>query len=559
MTFHRSLAAQLLGRFRQEIAWVLLFSLLVNLLTLTPTLYMMQIYDRILIGQSMTSLLVISLTVVGLLLLMSYTDTLRSKILIALGSKIEVTLSDPLFANSLQHYLKDKATEPSEYLRALVEFKQFVAGMALVYLFDVLWSPVYIFIAFLLHPLLGALSLGIIALQLCLLWLNHRLNAPLARQQQTLAAQQQHFVHANLRSLLPMFAMGYAERFKQRWLQWQQTVATASEAARQRSQTMQSVIRFFRYAVQSLSLGGGAYLAIHGQLSIGSMIAANVIVAKALAPFDQMTQLWPQWVAFARANQQLSGLFTEQASVDQPRLPAVESINQLALRQFTAGYQPQAWVVQGIDLQLQAGEVVAVMGPSGSGKTTLAKSLLGLANHTQGEVLLNGMVVDYAALGLMDWRVGYLPQDFQLFEGTVAENIARFAALDSAAITQAAMLAGIHDWVLRLPRGYDTMIGFQGQVLSGGQKQQLGLARALYGNPSLVVLDEPNSNLDDSGERALNQSLLQMKQQQKIVVVVSHREQVLAVADKILWLAQGKRVAFDARDKVFAAMQVQGE
>lgn len=560
IALQQGLAGRILWQFRLDIVWVFIFSLFMNLFTLTPTLYMMQIYDRVMLSQSQMSLLIISLVTAGLFMLMAFTDLLRSKILIVLGNKIEQEVSHGLFSACLSDFLKDKVHEPSEYLRALVEFKQFISGTALANFFDLVWSPVYLLIAFMLHPLLGWLCLLTIAIQIVLLVANHWQNTRATEHILESAAKPKQFLHANLHHLLPVHAMGYTDHFKNRWTALQTDTLNASHRARKQQQGIQFWSKLYRYMVQTLSLGAGAYLAIQGQISIGTMIAANVILSRALTPFDQITQIWPQWLAFLKANNTLSVLLTptQAPQMQGVALPAVHAqppeVSSVALQQFSAQYAAdQAPVLHDVSLRLQAGDVVAVMGASGSGKTTLGKALLGLLPTTSGTVLVNDAAHDGSLLTAFT-AVGYLPQDFQLFEGTVAENIARFSGLDAQAITQAAIQAGIHEWVLRLPKGYDTMIGPAGQGLSGGQKQQLGLARAIFGQSQLLVLDEPNSNLDEAGERALHQVLLQMAQRQAITLVISHREQVLGCVNKVLWLESGRVKAFGDKATVLPLM-----
>lgn len=556
----QGLAGHIFWQFKLDVLWIFIFSLFMNLFTLTPTLYMMQIYDRVMMSHSLMSLLIISLAVLGLFGLMAFTDSLRSRILIVLGNKIEQQVSPALFEACLNRFLRDKVNEPSEQLRALVEFKQFVSGTALAHFFDVVWSPLYVLIAFLLHPVLGYVSVFTIALQLVLLWLNHRLNTQATQKTVSVAAKSRQFIHANLSHLLPLHAMGYAANFRQRWLGLQTEALNVIHAARTRTQPVQFCGKLYRYAVQTLSLGAGAYLAIRGEISIGSMIAANVILSRALVPYDQMTQFWPQWLAFVKANQTLSALLAGKMATPVQSTPNTASrakasqVNSLSLQAYSVRYASDLPpVLQAVNLHLQAGEVVAVMGASGSGKTTLGKALLGLVPVCEGAIMVNGQAHSGSVVTAFD-KVGYLPQDFQLFEGTVAENIARFSPLDAEAITAAAIAAGIHDWVLRLPKGYDTMIGTGGQLLSGGQKQQLGLARALYGDSQLVVLDEPNSNLDEAGERALHQALSLLQQKQAITLVISHREQVLNYVNKILWLDSGRIRAFGDKADVLTLM-----
>ena len=541
-----------LVKFKTELCCVFFFSLIVNLLTLTPTLYMMQIYDRVLLSQNLYTLLFLSLIFLVFFLLMAFAERIRSKVLVLLGNKIEVKLTQPVFESSLQLYLKDKSVEPSVLLRSLVEFKQFIAGALLVAFFDLVWSPLYIIVAFLLHPVLGAVCVAIVLIQLFLLMLNHRRGH--SNKQQIVDVENEHkrFTYLNLSSVLPIHAMGFQAYFAKQWLQFKSNIAVQQRQQDIQAQRSQFVLKYFRYCTQTISLGAGAWLVVHGQISVGSMIAANVIVAKAIAPLDQMSQLWPQWLSFKHANAQLSHVL-RQTDLEHNAIDFSESqlLQKLSVVDFGAQYLPQQAILKQLNFTLNAGSVVAIVGASGSGKTTLVKALMGLVPNTTGQIQINSKLQNLQTLNGFAQQTGYLPQDFQLFDGTVAENIARFAEIESESVTQAAQMAGIHEWVLRLPKGYETPIGQQGQFLSGGQKQQLGLARAIYNNSQFVVLDEPNSNLDEMGERSLHQTILHLKQRHALTLVISHRPQILNTVDQILWLENGSIKAFGSASEVW--------
>ena len=329
---------------------------------------------------------------------------------------------------------------------------------------------------------------------------------------------------------------------------------------RAKTQSIQTINKLYRYAVQTIGLGIGAYLATRGEISIGSMLAANVIISRSILPLDQMTNLWPQWIGFLSANQQLTTLFNTRLNVTTTSQTLItESFKSVELVDVSFKYANQnKCVLNNISFALSAGEVVAILGKSGSGKTTLVKALLGLFPIESGQVLYNNQSIDAINLNFLRLSIGYLPQDFQLFEGTVAENIARFGALDSEAITNAAILSGIHEWVLRLPKGYDTLIGNNGQMLSGGQKQQLGIARAVYKHAKLIILDEPNSNLDESAERSLFKLLEELKRREAITIIISHRENILQFVDKVVVIDNGQIVASGAKNDVMQTLKLDG-
>lgn len=560
MRTSNNLALELLFAYRKEISWILIFSFIANVLMLTPTLYMMQVYDRVLIGQSNFTLIILSLTTLMFFLLMMFADVVRSKMLIVIGNKIEVYLSARLFESSLNSFLQDKAIDPSHYLRYLVELKQFIAGMAIVYFFDIIWTPIFILIAFLLHEKLGFACLAMITFQIFLLIYNHFTNATLTINNLETQKQTQSYLMVSLRNLLPIFAMGFASTFKSRWLELNSRYIKEANIVRAKAQSIQTINKLYRYAVQTIGLGIGAYLATRGEISIGSMLAANVIISRSILPLDQMTNLWPQWIGFLSANQQLTTLFNTRLNVTTTSQTLItESFKSVELVDVSFKYANQnKCVLNNISFALSAGEVVAILGKSGSGKTTLVKALLGLFPIESGQVLYNNQSIDAINLNFLRLSIGYLPQDFQLFEGTVAENIARFGALDSEAITNAAILSGIHEWVLRLPKGYDTLIGNNGQMLSGGQKQQLGIARAVYKHAKLIILDEPNSNLDEFAERSLFKLLEELKRREAITIIISHRENILQFVDKVVVIDNGQIVASGAKNDVMQTLKLDG-
>lgn len=552
-----NLATELLFAYRKEISWILVFSFIANVLILSPTLYMMQVYDRVLMSLNITTLLILSLTILMFFLLMMFADIVRSKMLIVIGNKIEISLSARLFESSLVCFLQDKTIDPSSYLRNLVELKQFIAGMAIVYFFDIIWTPIFVCIAFLLHQKLGLACLAIIFIQILLLIYNHFATSNITKNNLETERQTQAFLNTSLRQLLPIFVMGFASAFKSRWLLLNNQSVIEKRQVDQKIQNIQAVNKFYRYVVQTVSLGIGAYLATRGEITIGSMLAANVIISRSILPLDQMTNLWPQWIGFLKANQQLTELFKNSISLDSKPLNEItEPINNVELVDVSFQYATQNKpVLHDVSLTLNAGDTVAILGKSGSGKTTLIKTLLGLFPIETGQVLYNNQLIDTINLNLLRQSIGYLPQDFQLFEGTIAENIARFGALDSEAITSAAIITGIHEWVLRLPKGYDTLIGNNGQALSGGQKQQLGIARAVYGQAKLIVLDEPNSNLDESGERSFFKLLDELKKRQAITIIISHRENILQFVNKIVYVENGHIVKSETNKPVMQSLE----
>jgi len=392
---------------------------------------------------------------------------------------------------------------------------------------------------------------------LFLAWLNQRVTAKPAKAASDAEVELNKFVHSKLRNAEVVESMGMLPNLRRKWADAHHRALAASERAHDTGHRFTAVVKFFRYTQSSLALGAGALLAINGEISVGSMIAGNVLVSRASQPIEMLVMTWSQFISSRESFGRLEKLLEDHPPADEGT-HAAPIRGEVALQDFTATVPGRAEaIVKPLSATFRPGEVVAVIGPSGSGKSTLARSIVGIWPHTAGEVLLDGVSVhdyDRDALGPM---LGYLPQDVELFEGTIAENIARFGELDPPQVIEAAQRAGLHDMILRFPKGYDTPIGAGGAVLSGGQRQRIALARALYGDPQLLVLDEPNANLDDVGEAALVAALQDLKSRGRTVFMVTHRLSALAVVDRLVVLQNGMVAADGPRDAVLAALRGQ--
>jgi ATP-binding cassette subfamily C exporter for protease/lipase len=441
----------------------------------------------------------------------------------------------------------------------LTQLRQFMTGNGVFAFFDVPWIPIYLAVLFLLHPWLGiaaiifALIQGTIAV-----WGNS-----MTKQAQSVATKAQtdtqNYLQSKLRNVEVLSAMGMLGSLYRRWLAKQHHSLVLSGDVQQRAGVVSAVSKFVRYAQQSLNLGIGAWLVIRGELSPGAMIAANVMMTRALAPIDLLVTTWPQFLTAKEAYARLQVLLGFQHTgrdhvVTQAPLGNL-SIDSLTVR-VPGRDKP---LLENVTFSALPGTVTVVLGPSGSGKSTLARALLGIWPGFEGRILLDDQAVDRITRESLGKHLGYLPQDIELFDGTIAENIARIGEVDSEQVIQAAEAAGLHQMILRFPNDYDSRVGQGGSFLSGGQRQRIGLARALYGSPSLVVLDEPNANLDDEGENALLKSVELLKSQGKTVVLISHRPGVIKVADRLVILQDGKLVANGPRDGVLTALQQQRE
>jgi len=423
--------------------------------------------------------------------------------------------------------------------------------------FDLPWVPIYIAVMFLLHPLLGWVSVFFAALQSLLAWSSNRKTLVPAEAAQAAQTDENLYVQGKLRNAEVLESMGMVNNLQQRW--WQRHITTLGHQHHSQSllHRITAFSKFVRYVQQSASLGVGALLVIWGELSPGAMIAANVLMVRALAPIDLMVGTWKGFITAREAFKRLGALLERHPERD-PALQRTRPLGSLTLRGVVATAPSRAQpILRGINLQVDAGTVLVVLGPSGSGKSTLARVMLGIWGDVQGEVLLDGRPIEGWDRTELGPHVGYLPQDIELFDGSIAENISRFGEVDSAQVIAAAQAAGLHDMILRFPKGYDTPMGEAGSLLSGGQRQRIALARALYGEPALIVLDEPNANLDDVGEAALARAVLALKKNGSTVVLVTHRPGAVSIADRLLVLRDGMVQLEGTRDQVMADLRTQ--
>jgi len=549
---------QALMAFRREFAVVGLLSALANLLMLTPTLYMLQVYDRVMVSQNTLTLLSVSIIALVMFGVMALAEWGRSRLLVATGIRFDERLSTRVFEASFDarvSAMNAPGHQPGKAFTDLLQVRQFITGNGVFAFFDLPWVPLYIGVMFLLHPFLGWLSIGFAVVQGLLAALGHRravAPAEAAQQAQTEANQ---YLQGKLRSAEVVEAMGMAPQLKRHWWVRHEAALHAGTASQGQTHRITAVSKFIRYTQQSLSLGAGALLVIDGQLSPGAMIAANVLMTRALAPIDMLVGTWRGYITAKQAFLRLSALLAQHPPRD-PALQRVPPTGQLSIRGVTVTVPGRpSPILKDVSVELPAGQVLVVLGPSGSGKSTLARVMLGIWGDVQGEVLMDGRPVDGWDRVELGPHVGYLPQDIELFEGTIAENIARLGEVDSDRVIAASRATGLHEMILRMSKGYDTPVGEAAAVLSGGQRQRLALARAVYGQPRLVVLDEPNANLDDVGEAALARAVLQLKAQGSSVVMITHRPGAVALADRLLLLHEGRVQAEGPRDAVLEALR----
>jgi ATP-binding cassette subfamily C exporter for protease/lipase len=546
----RSELATALYSFRKEFIWVGIFSLIANILMLSPTLYMLQVYDRVLASQSELTLLFLTVIIVLFFCIMAFSEWLRSRLLVRAGVKFDHLLSTRAFNASFEDYLSQNQKNPTAAFSHLTNVRQFLTGNGIIALFDAPWTPIYILIVFMLHPWLGWLSIAFALIQLIMTYIGHRMTYPSANAVSNAEEKSREFLTSKLKNAESVEAMGMLANLRSRWLTHHINHQSKSNIANNTQNLQQSLSKFVRYSMQSLTLGAAAMLVIKGELSVGSMIASNVLIARALQPIDLIVASWKGFIQAKEAYLKLDELLKKHPERDADTHHPIPKGN-ILLKQLVAKTPSRTIpILNQLNAEFKAGQVTGIIGPSGSGKSTLARCLVGVWPDTQGLVLLDKTPIENWDREQLGPHIGYLPQDVELFDGTLAENIGRFEDPDSEKIIDAAKRAGIHEMILKFPMGYNTPAGEAGNMLSGGQKQRLGLARAIYNNPMLIVLDEPNANLDDLGEKALMQTIQDLKKQGKTVFLITHRPNILVVADYLLVLKDGEIAHYGTRNDV---------
>ncbi|KRW66608.1 peptidase [Pseudomonas sp. TTU2014-105ASC] len=534
------------------------FSFFVNMLMLVPSFYMLQVYGRVVTSGSISTLVMLTLIMTVLMATMGSLEWTRSRIMVRLSTKLDVMLSRDVYRASFKRALDSGGMDASaQPLNDLTGLRQFLTGNGLFAFFDTPWLPVYIGVMFLFHPWYGWIAIASAIILLCLAAINEKLTGKAIAEanKQNIAASL--YTTKNLRNAEVIESMGMLHTLMERWGARQKKVLALQSSASDKGGMITSLSKTFRMLVQSLILGVGAYLAVKQEITPGLMIAGSILLGRALAPIDLMIGSWKGFISARSQYERLNDILDkQQAEPQRMSLPAPQG-NVLVENLMVGAPGSKTPILKNISFAVQAGSVVGIIGPSASGKSTLARALLGVWAPQHGVVRLDGADINNWDKRELGPYVGYLPQDIELFEGTISENIARFGEIDAEQVIQAAKTAGVHEMILQLPDGYDTVIGSEGVNLSGGQRQRVGLARAIYGTPRLIILDEPNSNLDEVGERALAQAIAQLKTTGATIFIITHRTNILAQLDRLLVLSNGTIGLYGPRELVMAELNKQ--
>jgi PrtD family type I secretion system ABC transporter len=533
-------------------------SLFSNLMMLAPSLYMLQVYDRVLSSRSTTTLMMLTVILVVVLAVMGMLEKARANILQRVGIGLDQKLSAKVFDALLRRNLRAPEANAIQSLHDLTNLRQFLGGGGLVVLFDAPWAPIYIAVIALIHPILGIFALCAAILIFSLALVNERLSRQPLDEAQKNSMRAAALASGQLRNAEVAEALGMVAGLRGRWSILQEKVLALQALASERAGLVGGSTRFVRLTSQSLILGLGAWLAIDDQVTPGAMIAGSILLGRGLAPVEQAIAQWKGWLSARSAHERLHTLLGDYPTLP-PAMPLPPPTGLVTVENVTAAPPGRdVPVLKGLAFRINPGDAVGVIGPSAAGKSSLARLLVGLWTPTSGHVRLDSADVSAWDKNELGPYLGYLPQDVELFEGTAAQNIARFGQMEGEQVVAAARHAGVHEMILRLPNGYDTPLGPGAGILSAGQRQRIGLARALYGEPRLVVLDEPNASLDDAGQAALAAALNELKRKGSTVVIMTHRRSVLAAVDKLIVLRDGAMVAYGPRDAVLEALAKEG-
>ena len=541
---------------RDSVTAVAVFSGVSNLLMLVPAFFMLNVYDKAIGSNSLDTLWALSIVAAFMFAMLASMEWVRSRVLVAISSRLDRLISPRLYEAGFARAVTDEGNSGAQSLMDLGHLRQFITSTGIVALFDAPWLPIYILVLFLFHPMLGWMGIIAALVFATLAFINQKRSAASLEKANELNRQNVAETTKNLRNAEVIEAMGMLSNLQSLWRQRQDELLVAQEQASNVAGLFNAIIKTLRLAVQSAAIAAGAYLVLAQEISPGMLIAGSILIGRALQPVELAVGAWRGFIdakgQYTRLEKMLTAFPLDVEKMELPKISGAISARSVAIGPPRA----KKPIVANLNFEIPAGAVCMVLGASGAGKSTVVRGLLGLWPAMSGEIRIDGAAArsyDRHALGS---QVGYLPQGIELFDGTVAQNIARFGPIDSEAVIQAAQDAGVHELILSLGEGYDTILGKAGGLLSPGQQQRIALARAVYLRPRLVVMDEPNSNLDDVGEIALAKTIKSLSAMKSTVILVSHRKSILPVADYLLILASGQQVEFGPAKQVLERVSV---
>jgi PrtD family type I secretion system ABC transporter len=544
----------LLSHLRPAIRYALGFSVFVNLMLLGPTLYMLQVFDRVLTSRSEATLLMLSIGVLIALVAMSVVDAARSHLLVELGRRIDERLGETVLRHVIRMASSASPREHSIALRDVATVRSFLSGANILALFDAPWMVVFVVVIFLFHPAMGVLALGGALALIALAWASERSNRRALDHLAAASRQGSQFIDQGIRHADVLNAMGMENAYAGRWAALNTRTLELMQASSSRGGALLATTKFLRQGIQVAMLGLGTWLVLDTSVTPGIMIAATILFGRAMAPVESLIGNWSGLVAARSAWKRLDDLAPVAFDL-RPKTPLPAPQGRVQLERIAlAGMHPDSPIVRHVEFDLPAGKSLGVLGPSGAGKSSLAKLIVGIWRPSSGKVRIDGAELDQWDMTQLGPCIGYLPQDVELFPGTIAENIARFQPEAGEAVVEAAQRAHAYEMILKLPQGFETRIGEGGIRLSAGQAQRIGFARALFRRPRILVLDEPNANLDAEGEQALLQTLAEMKQDRVTVVMITHKPSLVGPLDYLLVMREGRMDVMGPREDVLARL-----
>lgn len=534
----------LLRQCKRAFVFVFALTFLVEILSIAPILYILNVYDRVLTSHSVVTLVSLTILIIGTYIFWAGLEWIRRRMMVRISLRIDWELASEVFDASFRRFINRKKVNLHQVMSDLVLLRQFLTGTPLLSLMSAPFGTFFIVFAIFFHPYLALFALAASVLLFFLTYLTQRVSTPALKEANNAQAETNRLAAQNLRNAEPALALGMHRTIRKRWYARHQNYLHLQVHASEASSLLGSISSFLTKALPSLQLGVGVFLAIEGNLTGGMVMAANFLMTKSLAPIRQTLASWKEVVDARQAYERLDELLAESETHKEkmvlPRPVGYLSVSDLVVHPDGA----QRAVLNGISFTSEPGQVTVIVGPSAAGKSSLVKSLVGIWTPTKGSVRLDGADVSSWIREDLGQYIGYVPQENEFFEGTIAENIARLDQVDADKVVKAARLVGIHELILSFPQGYDTVLGENGYVLTGGQKQRLAIARAMYGDPCYVVMDEPNASLDEQGERALVQVIRTLKKAGTTVIFTTHRPELVNIADNLLALNSGKQVGF---------------